>query len=251
MTKLEMTMFPKFVCPLIGLLFAFPALAHHGFGSFDLKSEIELSGEVMGLDWVNPHAWLYMNVTQPDGEVVSYRCEMRAATVLRRSGWSPDMFPVGERVTISGAPDRKDPNSCYVSTVIFPDGSSIDRYGQRTEADPVEDPSEREPRLADGTPNMSGDWAPEQYVLSDPRGRSGSLVPLSTVEQSAADRESAQSPWGTAPVEPTALGAQAAAGFDLRSSDNPRMRCEITSIIFDWDFDGPVNRITQHDDRIV
>jgi hypothetical protein len=34
-------------------------------------------------------------------------------------------------------------------------------------------------------------------------------------------------------------------------ADNPRFRCETTSIIFDWTFDGPVNRITQNKDTIV
>ncbi len=128
---------------LLGLTFTGPVAAHHGFGSFDLGSDIELTGVVTDLDWVNPHAWLYMEVTRENGEVASYRCEMRAATVLRRSGWSPDMFPIGEQVTISGSPDRNDAESCYVSTVIFADGGSIDRYGQRTAPEPVQNPSER------------------------------------------------------------------------------------------------------------
>jgi hypothetical protein len=47
----------------------------------------------------------------------------------------------------------------------------------------------------------------------------------------------------------TALGEQAAAKFTR--DDNPRFRCETTSIIFDWTFDGPVNRIAQNKDTIV
>jgi hypothetical protein len=50
----------------------------------------------------------------------------------------------------------------------------------------------------------------------------------------------------------TPLGEQAAANFGMFAvKDNPRMRCETTSIIFDWTFDGPVNRITQNKDTIV
>ena len=241
---------------LAGLAITAPVSAHHGFGSFDLRSTIELTGTVTDLDWVNPHAWLYLEVTRENGAVAAYRCEMRAATVLRRSGWSPDMFTVGEQVTISGSPDREDSNSCYVSTVIFADGSSIDRYGQRTEPTPVQDPAEREPRHANGEPNITGDWAPEQFVMTDPRGQSGALVPLSVArelaEGGAEGRERSRGPsWGAAEVEMTALGEQAAEGFEMWSTDNPRMRCETTSILFDWNFDGPVNRITQHEDRIV
>ncbi len=237
-----------------GVLLGASAFAHHGFGTFDLEREIELSGTLTKLDWVNPHAWLHLDVAMSDGEVASYRCEMRAVTVLRRSGWTPEMFPIGERVTVRGAPDRRDGRACYMTTIEFADGSTVDRYGQRTAPQPVEALAERRARLADGTPNISGDWAPEQYVLSDPQGREGRLVPLSTITESATSDRRAQDdsgPWATAAVQRTALGEEAAAGFDLRSSDNPRMRCEITSIIFDWAFDGPVNRITQHDDRVV
>jgi len=106
------------------------ATAHHGFGTFLMNEDVEITGKVTGLDFVNPHSWLYLDVTQPDGKVVAMRCEMRSATTLRRSGWSPDLFPVGKKITITGSPDRDDPYSCYVSTVIFDDGSRIDRYGQ-------------------------------------------------------------------------------------------------------------------------
>ena len=55
---------------------------------------------------------------------------MRAATVLRRSGWTAEMFKAGEPIKIEGAPDRFDVNSCYVHTVVFADGTTADRYAQ-------------------------------------------------------------------------------------------------------------------------
>ena len=91
---------------------------------------VTITGTVTRLDFVNPHSWLHLDVTQPDGKVVAVRCEMRSATTLRRSGWSPELFPVGKKITITGSPDRADPYSCYVSTVAFADGSRLDRYGQ-------------------------------------------------------------------------------------------------------------------------
>ena len=83
------------VCLLGLVLMATPAYGHHSFGTFDLNRKIELVGTIAGIDFVNPHSWLRVNVTAPDGRVTLYRCEMRGATVLRRSGWTPEMFVVG------------------------------------------------------------------------------------------------------------------------------------------------------------
>ena len=156
--------------------------AHHGFGTFLMDKDVEITGTVTGLDFVNPHSWLYLDVTQPDGKVVKMRCEMRSATTLRRSGWSPDFFKVGRKITITGSPDRDDPYSCYVSTVVFDDGTKLDRYGQ-VAAPTVVSQGQRPEKLANGQPNISGDWAQEQVVMTDPRGQIGTLVPLSQVDE--------------------------------------------------------------------
>jgi hypothetical protein len=58
--------------------------------------------------------------------------------------------------------------------------------------------------------------------------------------------------WGPRPVTLTARGEAEREAFRMWSpEDNPRLRCRPTSIIFDWVFDGAVNRITQEQDRIV
>ena len=79
------------------------AIAHHGFGTFVMDEDIEITGTVTGLDFVNPHAWLYLDVAGDDGDTVAMRCEMRSANTLRRSGWTPELFPEGEQITITGA----------------------------------------------------------------------------------------------------------------------------------------------------
>jgi len=233
------------------LLYSIPSIAHHGFGTFDLDGEVELQGVITGVDFVNPHAWVYLDVENAQGENEAWRCEMRAATVLRRSGWTRDMFVEGERIYITGAPDRSDSRSCYLSMVVFADGSSAERYGQLRESLPIQNLEDREIRQPNGDLNISGDWAPEQFVMTDPQGREGALVPLSTAQGEATSGPSG-SPWGTSRVTYTEAGKQVADSFSLRSTENnPRMRCEITSIIFDWDFDGPINRIIQDESIIV
>src|SRR5690606_7037279 len=116
--------------------------------------------------------------------------------------------PVGKEITITGSPDRDDPYSCYVSTLIFEDGSSLDRYGQIKA--PVEiGQGERPLRLANGELNISGDWAQEQRVMTDPRGQRGTLVPLSEAEKYADDPEAAGVIGGARGTEQAAIRAEA------------------------------------------
>jgi hypothetical protein len=237
----------------VATLVAAPAAAHHGIGTFNTREELALTGVVTGVDFVNPHSWLYLDVPGANGKA-AWRCEMRSATTLRRSGWSPEMFVPGEPVRITGAPDRNDPNSCYLSTIVFADGTSADRYGQLSTAPAARVAVERPARLPSGEPNLAGDWAPEQLVMTDPRGRGGALVPLSqaqTFEPGANTQENARQ-YRTRDVELTPAGREKADAFVTYSPEhNPRMRCETTSIIFDWTYDGAVNRITQTTDTVT
>ena len=249
-----------------GFLAITTADAHHGFGTFAMNEDVELSGVVTDLDFVNPHSWVHLDVTGDDGKTVAWRCEMRSATTLRRSGWTPDMFAAGTRVTIKGSPDRTDPRACYVSTLIFADGSSLDRYGQRIAA---RSSSERAARLANGNPNISGDWAAEQLVMTDPRGRDGTLVPLSqapTFEpgavpegqreipgargtaEAAAGRDAFARPPPVAVVDLTEPGRAAMAA--LVAIPRAERSCMTGSIVSDWGGEG-VNRITQTGDTIT
>jgi len=245
------------------LLAAPAALAHHGFGNFAMDEDITLSGVVTKIDFVNPHSWVHFDVTKPDGTKAEYRCELRSATTLRRSGWTPEMFAAGTKITIQGSPDRAEKNACYTSTVTFGDGTVLDRYGQRI---PAQVTTQRAARLPSGEPNISGDWAEEQRVMTDPAGRDGTLVPLSRVGQferggvpegqqeipGARGTPQAQAPRTAPPggggfaarpaVELTDAG-KAAMGAAPQMSRAERS-CVAGSIISDWGGE-PVNRITQ------
>ncbi len=232
---------------LSAILVAAPVAAHHGFGRFDPTKDVTIEGTLTGIDFVNPHAYLYFDASASDGKVTPMRCEMRAATVLRRSGWTPEMFVAGKHVVVSGNPHRDDPASCYIETLKLGDAPTLERYQQLTS---TPQRAERPARLASGEPNVFGDWAQEQYLIARPPTGRGGLVPKSMVagvesgQIAFADVPSAG--WGASPVTFTAAG-QAAADA-LRAAppeDSPRARCEITSIVFDWVFDGPINRVTK------
>jgi uncharacterized protein DUF6152 len=255
-----------------GLLVAATAGAHHGFGTFDMNADIELTGVITKFDFVNPHSWVHFDVKQPDGSVRKMRCEVRSATTLRRSGWTPDMFAAGQTITIQGSPDRVEPTACYVSTITFGGGLTLDRYGQRIEAKPAE---QRAARLANGEPNITGDWAQEQLVMTDPAGRDGTLVPLSQVGNferggvpegqseiggargtpQAAQPRTGPRPGGggqggfrpQGPVDLTAAGQ--AAMEPLQALSRAERSCLQGSIVSDWAGE-PVNRITQSGDTI-
>jgi hypothetical protein len=98
--------------------------------------------------------------------------------------------------------------------------------------------------------------------MTDPEGRGGALVLLSTVDQFEPGEGRIGDPtlpgqggarqYSTREVTLTEAGTAAADAFETYSPEfNPRMRCETTSILFDWTFDGPVNRITQRSDEIT
>jgi hypothetical protein len=250
------------------------AQAHHGISNWDLNTDITVSGRLTEIELINPHSWIHLEVRGADGRTASWKCEMRSANALRRSGWTKEMFRIGSSITVTGSPERRKPNQCYLGTILFADGSSMDRYGQRklAVAQAERAPARRALRTADGRPNLAGDWAAEQQVMSDPRGQLGTLVPLSRAgtlkpgevpagqgafpgaRGSAASlaADPIRAAWDRPiPVRLTERGRQAVQAFDPASSDNPRLRCEPTSILFDWYFDSVVNRIEQTPARIT
>jgi hypothetical protein len=108
------------------LLGAAPLLAHHAFSAeFDQSKPVKLSGEITKLEWVNPHAWLHINVKEPDGKVVAWRFEMGAPNALLRAGWSREDIRPGTAVTISGFLARAGGPVGNAFQVRLPDGRDL------------------------------------------------------------------------------------------------------------------------------
>lgn len=224
------------------------AFAHHGAGRYDPRKSVTIEGRLTRLDFVNPHSYVYFDVVGADGKVIAMKCEMRSATVLRRSGWSPQMFVRGASIKVTGYPHRDDPTACSVETLTLGNTPTLERYQQLSDGKSV-NRTKRPFRLANGKPNLAGDWAQEQHVLATPPGGRIGLVPMS---QAAAIRAGTlpmpdgPAGWFPPPVTLTAAGRAAQDALRRRStSEDPRLSCQITSILFDWVFDGTINRITQ------
>jgi len=238
---------------LVATMLAAPMLvervyAHHGAGLYDVRKNVELEGKLTRLDFVNPHSYVYFDVVGADGKVIAMKCEMRSATTLRRSGWSPDMFKPGASIKVAGHPHREDPTACTVETLTLGNTPTLVRYQQLRDAKPV-DRTKRPFRLPSGKPNLAGEWAQEQQVLASPPGGRVGLVPISQAAAiSAGTLPMPKGPagWFPPPVTLTEAGRAAAEALRKRpTSENPRLSCQITSILFDWVFDGAINRITQ------
>ena len=224
------------------------AYAHHGAGLYDPRKNVELEGRLTRLAFVNPHSYVYFDVVGNDGKVIAMKCEMRSATVLRRSGWSPEMFVPGASIKVTGHPHREDPTACTVETLTLGNAPTLERYQQLSDAKSV-NRTKRPFRLPNGKPNLAGEWAQEQQVLATPPGGRIGLVPISQAAAIKAGKlpmPDGPAGWFPPPVTLTAAGRAAAEALRKRpTSENPRLSCQITSILFDWVFDGAINRITQ------
>ncbi len=233
----------------LGTLAAAPALAHHSFGMFQMNVPLKMSGTLTKMNLVNPHSYMEIDTVDANGKKLHLRCEMRAATLIKRSGWTIEMFKVGSHVEIEGHPHREDPHACYIENFKIGDGPMMNRNDQfQTKA---VDTSKRPAKLADGQPNITGDWAVEQLVLTvPPSGGNGSMIPRSLSPQFAAGKISLEQVQATQPPRPkvvyTAAGQKAADSFNrLDPKDNPWFACKPTSFIRDWTADWPINRFEQ------
>jgi hypothetical protein len=86
-----------------GLIGSLAAWGHHSFAAeYDGNKPITIKGTVIKMDWVNPHSWLRVKVTEPDGKEVEWLCETAPPNMLYRQGWRKDSLKEGDQVTVEG-----------------------------------------------------------------------------------------------------------------------------------------------------
>ena len=147
---------------LIMSIVPFAASAHHGPGQFDASQTVEVTGDVTEVRFVNPHGYIYFDVTESDGAVTPWRCQLSAGSLLRRAGWTEGLFPIGETITVTGSQGRLEPHACALESVVLADGSVLQRGDQRRTLDA---PTGRAERLVAGRLELSGRWAAPQRNL--------------------------------------------------------------------------------------
>ena len=100
---------------------------HHSFASeFDAEKPIQLSGFVTKVEWMNPHVWFYLDVTDEEtGEVQNWGFEMGAPHQLQRRGWSRNTINLGDELSVNGSMSRDGSPRVNARTVTMVGGGVL------------------------------------------------------------------------------------------------------------------------------
>ena len=112
---------------------ALPVSAHHSFSAeFSRDLPVTLEGEVLKMEWVNPHSWLHINVTKEDGTVETWMVEGGSPSVLMRQGWNRDSLPAGTKVKVEGFGAKDGSLRAQSRGIEFPDGRRLELGGTQS-----------------------------------------------------------------------------------------------------------------------
>lgn len=85
------------------------AAAHHSFDAeYDSSKSVTMTGIVTKVDWINPHAYIYVNVEGQSGGVQTYAFELGPPYALVRGGWKRDTVKIGDKIRVENAAPAKD-----------------------------------------------------------------------------------------------------------------------------------------------
>lgn len=115
-------------CMLALTLFSNPAaIAHHAFtAQYDAEARTELTGVIVKVEWLNPHAYFYIDVENEEtGEVTTWACELGSPVSMMRQGWTRESLVLGDILVVEGALARDGSSSMNAQRVV------IESTGQR------------------------------------------------------------------------------------------------------------------------
>jgi len=108
------------------LLAAVPLMAHHSFAAeYDAQKAVKFTGTVTTMEWINPHAWIHIDVKKPDGKVESWMVEAGAPNALLRRGFTKASLPVGTVITVEGYQAKDGANRANGRDITYQDGKKL------------------------------------------------------------------------------------------------------------------------------
>lgn len=104
-----------------------PARPHHSTANFDFSKSDTVSGTVQYFSFTNPHSFIDLQVVDGTGAQHAYKIFTVARVVMTRTGWAVEDLKAGDKITVTGSPDRKSPEFMYLSKVVFASGKIWER----------------------------------------------------------------------------------------------------------------------------
>ena len=117
-----------------------PGWAHHSFAAeFDARQPVHFTGTVTRMQWTNPHVWIHVDVTQPDGAVEKWAIEAGTPNVLFRRGFTKESLTAGTEIIVDGYRAKDGSRRANGRNLTFADGRTLFLGSPDTGA-PVEQP---------------------------------------------------------------------------------------------------------------
>ena len=105
---------------------AAPVPAHHAFAAeFDAEKPIHLEGTVTKMEWINPHAWVHIDVEKPDGTVEKWMIEGGTPNTLLRRGLTKKSLMPGTEIIVDGYQSKDGSLKGNGRDLTFPDGRKL------------------------------------------------------------------------------------------------------------------------------
>jgi hypothetical protein len=95
-------------------------IAHHSFSAqYDADAPVSLEGVLVKVEWLNPHAYFYIDVEDPaSGEVTTWACELGSPVSMQRQGWTREVLIIGDILQVDGSKARDGSASMSASAVV-------------------------------------------------------------------------------------------------------------------------------------